>query len=276
MHRTWARHLLIFVALACGGAALADDDWRDRDDRDAGVPTSVRCESNDGRENFCPFPNDGDLRLDRTLSRAQCVQGQTWRADRRGVYVRNGCRAEFVRERRYDDGWGVPGNGWGQAESADVACRSRSGRESFCAVENRGIELRRTESSAPCIEGQTWRYDARGIYVRGGCRGIFHVRRGTSWDDGGNAVYGVSCSSSSHRWSVCPVDIGRGVRLAKQESHAACVRGQTWGTIGREAIWVSNGCRARFDVYGGRPASNRAAASGIGDAPPGADRSRAE
>ena len=46
----------------------------------------------------------------------------------------------------------------------------------------------------------------------------------------------------------------------------------TWGTIGREAIWVSDGCRAIFEVEGGRPYAGRSNYDGAGLAPPGVSR----
>jgi hypothetical protein len=48
------------------------------------------------------------------------------------------------------------------------------------------------------------------------------------------------------------------------------VRGWTWGTISREAIWVSDGCRGRFLVNGRY--SQRSSVEGAGGAPPGVRR----
>ena len=62
------------------------------------------------------------------------------------------------------------------------------------------------------------------------------------------------------------------VRLVRRESHAACTRGMTWGTLGNEAIWVSDGCRAIFEIQGGRPMTGRSNYDGAGMAPPGVSR----
>ena len=83
------------------------DDNRDRD-RDAwssgrrGARSSLRCESNGGRNVFCPAPVQGNVVLAKQLSHAPCRYGDTWTFDRRGISVRDGCRAEFTFERR---GW---------------------------------------------------------------------------------------------------------------------------------------------------------------------------
>ena len=56
-----------------------------------------------------------DVRLVRQLSSARCVEGQTWGQDRSGLWVTQGCRAEFeVRGR--GNGWGNGGN-WGNNTS---------------------------------------------------------------------------------------------------------------------------------------------------------------
>lgn len=64
----------------------------------------------------------------------------------------------------------------------------------------------------------------------------------------------VRCESNDHRTRMCRIDTRGGVRIVRQESDAPCVRGRTWG-YDRSGIWVSRGCRARFEV-GGSYASN--------------------
>ena len=80
------------------------------------------------------------------------------------------------------------------------------------------------------------------------------------YDDYRHDVREVRCASIDHRTRVCPVDTRGGVRIVRQESHADCVLGRTWG-YDRRGIWVANGCRARFAVgergYAGRPGYDR-------------------
>jgi hypothetical protein len=267
--------LLAASALVAAGPARADDDERAHPYASA-LDQRLVCESRDGREQYCAAPIGGAVRVIRVLSRAPCVEGDTWRWNPRGVYVRGGCRAEFAF--RGPDGWGSGWNGGGRY--TEIVCASRGGRESFCAAPNDGrVRLVREQGGGPCVQGETWRADPRGIRVRGGCVGRFGYFR-LSGDDGwgGGGGWGpapvesfeVRCESRSHRWRTCPVELVGPVRLVKQDSHAACVRGWTWGTISREAIWVSDGCRGRFLVNG--RASGRAAAEGAGGAPPGVRR----
>lgn len=58
-------------------------------------PAIVRCESDDGRAEHCRVDVRGEVRLVRQLSRSACIEGDTWGADRRGLWVDRGCRADF-------------------------------------------------------------------------------------------------------------------------------------------------------------------------------------
>lgn len=61
----------------------------------AGAQHVIRCESKDGRERHCAASLRGAA-LQRQLSRAPCVQGRNWRWDRGGIWVKEGCRADFA------------------------------------------------------------------------------------------------------------------------------------------------------------------------------------
>jgi hypothetical protein len=276
---SWRRYALPALILAIGAAVPAA--WA-QDPRASALDQRLVCESRDGREQYCAAQIAGSVRVLRELSRAPCVEGDSWRWNPRGIYVRNGCRAEFA-FRGQDDwgggGWG--GGGSGGARYTEIVCASRGSRENFCAAPNDGrVRLVREQGSGQCIEGQSWRADPQGIRVRGGCVGrfgYFRISGDDGWGGGGGwgpppaESFEVRCESRSHRWRTCPVDIVGPVQLVRQDSHAPCVRGWTWGTIAREAIWVSDGCRGRFIVNG--RTSVRSSAEGPGGAPPGVRRS---
>lgn len=142
----------------------------------------VRCESIDGRSRECAT-DGGRLQLLRQLSRSPCVEGRSWGQSRRGVWVAQGCRAEFVSVRRHG-GWdnGGRGNdGWGNGGWNDhgiggrsFVCESNDGRYTECAANTRaGVRLIRQLSNAPCIEGRSWGYGRQGIWVAQGCRAEF-------------------------------------------------------------------------------------------------------
>ena len=77
-----------------------DDGPRGYDPRDGWGRTLV-CASQDGRRNWCPVPPGARVELLRQVSRAACIRGRSWDVDRGGIWVDEGCRAEFgLRDRR--------------------------------------------------------------------------------------------------------------------------------------------------------------------------------
>ncbi|HEY9541442.1 MAG TPA: DUF3011 domain-containing protein [Luteimonas sp.] len=137
--------------------------------------STVRCESKDRRTRHCNIDTRGGVRLTRRLSDASCVQGRSWGYDSRGVWVSNGCRAEFVSGGgNYGPGYGNrPGdNYYGQT----VRCESNDRRQRRCNVSvRRGVDIVRQLSKTRCVQGQNWGWDRSGIWVRGGCRAEFRV-----------------------------------------------------------------------------------------------------
>lgn len=136
--------------------------------------STVRCESQDRRTRHCNMDTRGGVRLTRRLSDASCVQGRSWGYDSRGVWVSNGCRAEFVSGGGYRPGQGNrPGDGYyGQT----VRCESNDRRQRRCNVDvRRGVDIIRQMSKTRCVQGQNWGWDRGGIWVRGGCRAEFRV-----------------------------------------------------------------------------------------------------
>jgi hypothetical protein len=210
-----------------------------------------RCESHDGRTSQCRVNTRGGVALVRQLSRGACIEGRTWGWDRRGVWVTGGCRAEFEVGGGYGDG-GV------------VRCESHDGRQNYCAMETRGgVVLLRQLSRGACIEGRTWGFDRRGVWVADGCRGEFSSARGGGWNDGGwhggddwsggpGPGYGggglVRCESRNGRTQYCDIGNARDVRLERQLSRGECSEGYTWG-VDRRGLWVSRGCRGEFSVW---------------------------
>jgi Protein of unknown function (DUF3011) len=140
-----------------------------------------------------------------------------------------------------------------QQNGRQVTCASDDMKRHLCQVDtSRGVRMTNQRSGSPCIQGQTWGYDRRGIWVDRGCRADFYL---------GNGGPGyrppppppprppqgviVTCSSNNGKRNYCPANTSRGVRLTNQRSGSACIQGQTWG-YDRQNIWVDRGCRADF------------------------------
>lgn len=175
--RTLACTLLPMLA-AAGGAQAQYYGYDD--DRHGGRDGNgiVRCESVKNRSNECRL--EGRPRLIRQLSGSPCVEGETWGQSRYGVWVTRGCRAEFVGESRRGGGWGDGwGDGWGNGNGRGgevIACHSNGHRQEYCDTRvRRSVRLIRQDSRSACIEGRTWGWDRRGIWVSDGCRAQFQV-----------------------------------------------------------------------------------------------------
>lgn len=68
------------------------DDHRDRHDRGR----LVVCESDYNSRHRCDVDTQWGVRLSRQLSKTSCILNRTWGYDSRGIWVRDGCRAEFI------------------------------------------------------------------------------------------------------------------------------------------------------------------------------------
>lgn len=62
---------------------------------------TLRCESRDGRMQFCNADTSGFVRMTRALSKADCLEGYSFGWDHTGIWVNHGCRAEFEIRPRY-------------------------------------------------------------------------------------------------------------------------------------------------------------------------------
>lgn len=60
------------------------------------VPRPLVCESKSKTRRMCGITIEHGARLQRQLSNTACVEGHTWGWSRDGVWVDDGCRAEFV------------------------------------------------------------------------------------------------------------------------------------------------------------------------------------
>jgi hypothetical protein len=127
----------------------------------------ITCSSNDGRRNWCDIGGRRDVRLARQISGSACVEGDTWGVDRRGLWVDRGCRAEFFVATSRPPG----------PPDRIVTCSSDNGRRNWCDVgRSRDIRIARQISGSPCVQGDTWGIDRRGLWVDRGCRADFRVR----------------------------------------------------------------------------------------------------
>ena len=208
------------------------------------APVTLRCESKGDRRQVCPAEIAGEVRLVRQLSRASCVGH--WGYDEKGIWVDDGCRAEFEVE------LAVPRKP-ARPEVVDpwykVVCESADGRKAFCSAHTSGgVRLVKQLGSKQCVGH--WGYDDSGIWVDRGCRAEFRLGGEAPPADEGFAVLPsnvVRCESRDGRHTRCPADISEGVRLIRRLSEKPCVG--HWG-YGEDSIWVEDGCGADFELGG--------------------------
>lgn len=126
-----------------------------------------------------------------------------------------------------------------------LTCASDDGRRHLCPVNTQGgVRMINQRSGSPCIQGSTWGFDRRGIWVDRGCRADFIV--GIMRPPVGPPLMTtLTCSSNNGRRNYCRANTSGGVRMIQQRSGAPCVQGSTWG-FDRGGIWVDRGCRADF------------------------------
>lgn len=135
----------------------------------------VVCKSSGYQQEYCPVDTRGGVRLARQMSSSECLRGRTWGTDRGGIWVADGCQAEFM-----------VGGGWGQGyqplppsvfvPARVVRCESMDGRVNRCQVFTRGgVRVQNQLSNTPCYQGRNWGWDRNGIWVSGGCRADFRI-----------------------------------------------------------------------------------------------------
>jgi hypothetical protein len=153
----------------------------------------------------------------------------------------------------------------------NITCASDDMRRHYCPIDTQGrVRMLNQRSGSPCVQGQTWGFDNRGIWVDRGCRADFVVGRNSG--NGGSGYYPggpgpgyppngggngyrpppgnggtITCSSNNGKRNFCSTYTGRGVRMINQRSGSPCVQGQTWGW-NNQGIWVDRGCRADFQI----------------------------
>ena len=70
---------------------------------------------------------------------------------------------------------------------------------------------------------------------------------GWGYDDDGDDRMQFNCASVDMKYRECQLPVNGRAMLVKRLSDARCVEGQSWGQRG-DRVWVSHGCRAKFEV----------------------------
>jgi hypothetical protein len=139
-----------------------------------------------------------------------------------------------------------------EAQNA-IQCESRNYQYQFCPIPQGAarVTLIEQRSRSACIEGRSWGWDRRGVWVTAGCDGVFDVALYAPpayvppVGAPGGAV--IACASRNYQQEFCRTGPIAGATLVLQRSQAPCVQGQTWG-VDADGIWVTGGCDGDFAV----------------------------
>lgn len=126
-------------------AASEESGWMSPPEGSAqgsGLAGTLKCESrNDGRKH-CAVDNidTQSVSLKRKLSQSRCQRGSSWGVDRNGIWVDEGCRAEFSYRRKAG---GDSGGGGASQSAMREACIKRAARD--WAVTTSNLEITHAE-----------------------------------------------------------------------------------------------------------------------------------
>lgn len=217
------------------------------------------CESRRGERQHCGADTSGGVRLTKEFSRNRC-RGN-WGYDYYGVWVRNGCKAEFSIDRYQDH--------YGQTNDI-VRCESYGFRRKSCPINLNGasVTLIHQLSNRPCQNN--WSYNRNEIWVENGCKADFHVYRNNSGypghpGDDQNVIL-VECRSNGSNINYCNVPDLSAIELTEDLSFRNNCKGN-WG-YASNGIWVRGGCHARFAVTPYRNLNNPGFPGSGGNRPP--------
>lgn len=176
--RTWWRDARgIVVTNGCAGEfeiGYRDLDYTTAPATGAGGmyrPDTFICSARGAPRRYCPADvGSGAVTLVKRLGGAPCIYGKNWTYDRQGVWVSQGCSAEFE--------VGYPEQDFRPEPTVRyVRCESFDYERAVCdAADARSATLQRQLSRAQCVEGRTWGFERGRVWVDDGCAADFLLR----------------------------------------------------------------------------------------------------
>ncbi len=153
-----------------------------------------------------------------------------------------------------------------ELQKTKLECKSENYQRTVCSVGApiEQIRLTKKKSDSPCIDGTSYGFSDRAVWVDKGCAAQFEVTyRATSpgrrppgegipwWERIGSSdteVAKVRCASENYGRNICSVDGEiHSIDIQKQRSQARCEEGVSFG-FHNDFVWVDKGCEADFEV----------------------------
>jgi hypothetical protein len=182
-------------------------------DLSVAAETVVRCDSHGSRK-VCAADTRGGVSLRYQYSVDGCWQNDTWGFDAKGIWVANGCQADFT--------VGAP----------PPPKTAKSGDDDKSGNLLAGLLIGALAGAAVTAAVSN------------------NNNNNNDWDHGDDFDHyrrRVSCNSNDMGPRQCNIGRIRYAELARQNSGSPCIFGQTWG-YRRDFLWVDRGCRADFWV----------------------------
>jgi hypothetical protein len=224
----------------------------------------ITCSSNDGQLHSCRVDSNQQIQFVRQRSDAQCIEGQTYGINRGGVWVTNGCRADFAignTDQAYNNGHynqqGTYNNGGYSAQNNDRdrdGYRDQNGNWHARHHRDRDNDHDNNGYSSQNGTNNNGTYNRQGTY-----QGPYN---NGSYANGGYVGQGqqhptVYYGKYDDGKTTCTADRGTGpvycqtngalsdATILKQ--NGSCQRGQNWD-INPDGLWVADGCSAQFKI----------------------------
>lgn len=136
-----------------------------------GGGTRVSCDSDGFRYQFCGVGGGvSSAQIVNHRSRSPCILGRSWGWRGDGIWVNDGCQADFIVQSSWRP---VP-----PPASGVTVCESLGYRYNFCNTGRiRDARLVSQRSSASCVRGRSWGVEGNGIWVDNGCQATFRLIR---------------------------------------------------------------------------------------------------
>jgi hypothetical protein len=220
------------------------------------------CSSDDGRLHSCRVNTDAPIQFVRQRSDAQCVQGQTYGIDRGGVWVTNGCRADFAvvnNNQTYNQGaynndgyynQGTYNNGReNDHDRDDQGYRDENGNwhrgRHHHDRDNNGTYSQNNPYNNGRYNNGTYSQQGtyQGPYNNGGYVGSSQNIKYYGTFDNGIAT----CQARDDQPQTYCSTYGALSNATVIQQNGNCVRGRTWD-INRDGLWVAGNCSGKFQV----------------------------
>ncbi|MEZ5472487.1 MAG: DUF3011 domain-containing protein [Marinicella sp.] len=213
----------------------------------------VECRSEGTNINHCQVPDLQSIELVQEMGRYGNNCRGNWGYSSHGLWVRNGCHAQFrVVEYQQHSNPGYGHNNPPNNQGYEVICESNYGQVRTCQADTSGqVEFIQNLSSTSC--DQRWGYDANGIWVKDGCRARFMTYPAGSGYGNQPPVrekFEIKCKSRNNKLKICDT---RGpfsdVEFTREISKGKYPCEGNWGVNQHGELFVKNNCYAEFMIY---------------------------